>query len=433
MPDAVHLRTLGCRLNEAELETWARGFQARGLRLVREPEAADLVVLNTCAVTADAARSSARLARHLHRRNPRARLVLSGCFAELEPDRAAALAGVDLLVGNGQKDQLVPRALDLLDSPAMPALAAEPGGSPIHALGRTRAFVKIQDGCRNRCTFCVVTVARGDERSRPIDALVDEVNALHAQGHLEVVLTGVHIGGYGADLGVGLPDLLDALLARTAVPRLRLGSLEPWDLGPALFERWADPRLCPHLHLPLQSGCDAVLRRMARRCDARSYAALVDAARARVPDLVVTTDLIVGFPGETEAEHRASMDVVAAVGFGDVHVFAYSPRAGTAAARMAGQVPQATRAARSREAHALAARMKARTLAAAVGQTRPVLWERHAPEAGRVRGYTDHYLRVEAAAGPALARTLTPARLVAVEGQVLRALPEPPARVAPPR
>ncbi|HUH01458.1 MAG TPA: tRNA (N(6)-L-threonylcarbamoyladenosine(37)-C(2))-methylthiotransferase MtaB [Kofleriaceae bacterium] len=424
----VFLTTLGCRLNEAELEGWARELRAGGHRVVGTPVEAQVMVVNTCAVTGEAARKSRKFIGGLHRQNPRAPLVVTGCMSELEPDKAAALAGVDLVVGNGDKERLVTLLETAIDPSAMPAMAAEPEGSHVYAHhGRTRAFVKVQDGCRNRCTFCIVTVARGEERSRAIDELIEEVNALHEAGYQEVVLCGVHLGGYGSDLGTDLRALVAAVLARTCIPRVRLSSLEPWDLPEGFFELWQDPRLMPHLHLPLQSGSDAVLKRMARRCSTGEYARLVDAARAAIPDLTLTSDVIVGFPGETEDEWRATVDFVRQIGFAHLHIFTFSPREGTRAARLAGQLRGDLKRARSRELHALAAEMKAAHLAGYRGQTRPVLWEGigQPGPAGRLAwsGYTDNYLRVrtDVAAGTELENVIAPALLAAVEGEFLTA------------
>ena len=220
----------------------------------------------------------------------------------------------------------------------MPELAASGAAAPLFARGRQRAFVKVQDGCRYACTFCVTTLARGEERSRPIEEVVELVDRLAESGVREVLLTGVHLGGYGSDQSTDLAALLRALLAYTRMPRIRLGSLEPWDLPPDLWELFADPRLMPHLHLPMQSGSDAVLRRMARRCKTAEFARLAELGRAAVPGLNLTTDIIVGFPGETDEDWQRTLAFVESIGFGDVHAFAYSPRAGTRAATLPDQV-----------------------------------------------------------------------------------------------
>ena len=288
---------------------------------------------------------------------------------------------------------------------------------------RTRAFIKVQDGCRNRCTFCIVTMARGDERSRAIAEVVAEVNALHAEGTQEAVLTGVHLGGYGSDLGAGLRELVAALLADTTIPRLRLSSLEPFDLAPDFFDLWTRPgghRLMPHLHLPAQSGSDAVLRRMARRNRAADFEALVAAARAHIPGLTITTDLIAGFPGESTADFEQTLAFARRVGFAHMHIFPYSAREGTAAARFGGQVPEVERKRRVRELSALDAEFGAAVRASFVGQVRPVLWE-HATDAGVWSGLTDDYLRVSTAAPPDadLHNRITPTRLTRLDGDSL--------------
>ncbi|HEY8144987.1 MAG TPA: tRNA (N(6)-L-threonylcarbamoyladenosine(37)-C(2))-methylthiotransferase MtaB [Kofleriaceae bacterium] len=425
MSASVYLTQLGCRLNEAEVEAWARSFRAAGHRVVASPERAQLMVVNTCAVTAEAARKSRKLVGGLHRRNPSARLVVTGCFAELEPQAAAQLIGVDLVVANRDKERLVERATRELDLAAMPDLATEPDGAHAFREARTRAFVKVQDGCRNRCTFCVVTIARGEERSRTVEEIVAEVRELEAGGCREIVLCGVHLGGYGSDLGLDLATLVDRLLRATSVPRVRLSSLEPWDLPDDFGQLWSESRLLPHLHLPLQSGSDRVLRRMARRCLTAGYADLVARLRRDIPDLHLTTDLIVGFPGESEADFADSLAFAEAIGFAHVHVFPFSPREGTRAAALSGRLRGDEIRARSAELHRLAARMKAEHLARAVGQTREVLWETAEVEDSVVRrfaGYTDTYLRVEVVMEPVtidLENRIEKVHLAAIDGDRL--------------
>lgn len=397
---SVYLSSLGCRLNEAELLSWRRALSRAGHGIASDARSADMIVLNTCAVTHEAVRKSKRQLRWLRRQAPDARVVLTGCFATLEPDAAASLAGVDAVVPNTDKDRLVPRLRALLAADAAPAAHAEPEATGL-VRTHTRAFVKVQDGCRNRCTFCIVTVARGQERSRPIADVVDEVRALVAVGYREIVLTGVHLGGYGSDTGERLSSLVGAVLGEVGVERLRLGSLEPWDLPDDFFSLWSDSRLCPHLHLPLQSGCDATLKRMARRCPTARYRALIARARAEIPRFNVTTDLIVGFPGETDAEFAQTEAFVREIGFGHIHVFSYSRREGTGAARLPGAVPKATKQARAQAMRALARAQTRAALARAVGEQRPVLWDKRegeAPGGMRWSGYTPEYLRVAAIA-----------------------------------
>jgi len=422
----IYLESLGCRLNYAEMSALGRQLAGAGHELAASAEEADLCVVNSCAVTGEAARQSRQLARRLARANPAARLVVTGCYATLEGETAAQLPNVDLVVGNARKDELLALIEAKVEGSRLKVESRDDLLQPSTwnlQPSRTRAFIKVQDGCRNRCTFCIVTVARGDERSRPIADVVVEVNALHAEGYQEAVLTGVHLGGYGSDLGVGLRELVAALLADTTIPRLRLSSLEPFDLAPDFFDLWTQPgghRLMPHLHLPAQSGSDAVLRRMARRNRVADFEALVDAARARIPGLTITTDLIAGFPGESVADFEQTLAFARRVGFAHTHIFPYSAREGTAAARFGGQVAEAERKRRVRELSALDAALGVAVRASFVGQVRPVLWE-NATDAAVWSGLTDNYLRVLTAAPPDvdLHNRITPTRLTRLNGDSL--------------
>ena len=413
----VHLRMLGCRLNQSEIETMARQFQQQGHEIVDDPALADQIVVNTCAVTQDAVHDSRKLVRQLHRANDSAPIVVTGCYAQIAPHEIAVLPGVAQVVDNVGKDQLVATLT------GQPLFDSEPiaRDTPQH-LARTRAFLKVQDGCDNACTFCVTTIARGAGRSRPLDEIVREVNLLQSFGTREAVLTGVHLGSYGHDLGQrdGLDRLVRALLADTDIPRLRLSSLEPWDLTPDFFRLWSNPRLCPHLHLPLQSGCDATLKRMARHTRQLSFRQLSDAARRHIPDVCITTDLIVGFPGETDAEFEESAAFVASLPLAGMHVFRYSQRPGTPAARMRGHVREEVKKARSTRMLALADRFAVGFAQRYVGTVRPVLWEHISglTEDGFLNvGYTDNYIRVRCVHPRALTGQVLPVRLAAYDAQ----------------
>ena len=394
----VHLKTLGCRLNEAELETWAQAFQKSGHQVTRQAEAANLIVINSCAVTQDAARKSRQLIRRVHRENPSAKLVVSGCYATLNQQEAEQLMGVDLVVSNKDKDKLVEKTLAELNLDTMPAMSTDPGAISLFTRGRQRAFIKVQDGCRYRCTFCIVTVARGEEKSRPLREVIDEINTLHQQNIDEIILTGVHLGGYGSDLSLNLSDLIKAILAQTDVPRIRLGSLEPWELTDDFFQLFNNPRLMPHLHLPLQSGSDSVLRRMARRCKTEEFASIVARLRQLNPLFNITTDIIVGFPGETEQEWQESLEFIRRVGFGQLHIFTYSPRPGTKAATLPNQVQEPIKKQRSQQLHQLGDGMRLRFYHDNLGKQFPVLWEGYSEPVGtdrqRVFGYAPNYLKV---------------------------------------
>ncbi len=389
----IHLHTLGCRLNEAELETWAEHFQAQGHHIVQTPEQADLLVINTCAVTQEAVKKSRQIIRRAHKRNPKAKLIVSGCYATLDSNIKLDIDSIDLIVGNKQKDDLVNIVLDELNIDAMPTLASEPGEAAIFQRGRNRAFIKVQDGCRYRCTFCIVTIARGEEKSRKISAIIEEINSIHAKGIQEIVLTGVHLGGYGSNIDTNLTQLINTILSETTVPRIRLGSLEPWELDDKFFSLFSNPRLMPHLHLPLQSGVDSVLRRMARRCKTNDFAGLINKARELIPDINITTDIIVGFPGESDKEWQASLAFIKKMAFSHIHIFTYSPRAGTKAATLPEPVANDLKKQRSHALHILTQTMRINFLNKHVNTQREVLWETKNGD-GFWTGYTDNYIRV---------------------------------------
>jgi threonylcarbamoyladenosine tRNA methylthiotransferase MtaB len=413
----VFVQSLGCRLNQSEAEALARQFATVGYTVVSTPERADLCVVNTCAVTAEAAHKSRRAAGALNRANPGARIAMIGCYATLAPEQCARLPNVGWALSNEQKVGTVACVARV----APPA--ASPMGNEAHQLIEkgvlhTRAFVKVQDGCDNRCTYCVTRVLRGPARSRAVPDVVAEVHALAQEGYGEAVLTGVNLAGYGRDLNLpgGLRTLVETLLTHTDIPRLRLSSLEPWDLDDSFLTLWPNPRLCRQLHLPLQSGCDTILRRMRRPITLGAFAELVALARAAVPDLAVTTDIIVGFPGEDERAFRASCEAVEALAFSRLHVFRYSPRPMTAAARMPDQVKPEVARVRALTVRRLGREQADRFRQRFLGRELIVLWER-ARQPGMWAGLTDNYLRVVTRAGEDLHNRFTATRLLTIEGQ----------------
>lgn len=422
----VYLQSLGCKLNQSELESLACQFVQAGHTVVDTVREADLCVLNTCAVTQTAVGKSRQAIRRLRRANSDARLAVTGCYAQLWPQEIQDLGSVDLVVGNEDKEQLVERVekeLGIKGQDSVHTWVPFPNSWLHIPQARTRAFVKIQDGCDNHCTYCIVRVARGRQCSRPQRDVLAEVKARVAAGYQEIVLTGVHIGAYGRDSGrrgdESLWTLVEAILMRTNVRRLRLSSIEPWDLDPACLRLWEDSRLCRHLHLPLQSGCDATLQRMGRGYTAGQFAALVEAAREAIPDVAITTDVIVGFPGESEAEFNESLHFVEAMGFARTHVFPYSARPDTPAAMMSGQVSPLVKKARS-QAMAEVGRHSAEAFRRAfLGRTLEVLWEGQpkGSELGREtlwNGLTDNYLRVKTRGEADLSNAITLTKLVAL-------------------
>ena len=372
----IYLDSIGCRLNQSEIETMGSQFRGQGHEIVAEPAQAELAAVNTCAVTVEAGADSRKKIRQISRAGS-AEIIATGCWSTFDPVAARALPGVSQVISNASKTDLVPLILDL---PAQEVFDHEPvAREPLPgARLRTRAFIKVQDGCENRCTFCITTVVRGQSQSRPIEDVLADVRAAARGGVQEVVLTGVHLGSWGQDFESSehLRTLVQTLLRRTDIARLRLSSLEPWDLDEAFFQLWRDePRLCRQLHLPLQSGCDRTLRRMARKTTQKSFARLVAAARAACPDIAITTDIIAGFPGETQAEFEETLAFVNAMQFSGAHVFTYSERPGTAAATMPNQVPHPLRKARNAELRAAVAISAAAYQQRHLGEVLDVLWE----------------------------------------------------------
>jgi threonylcarbamoyladenosine tRNA methylthiotransferase MtaB len=421
----LYLTTLGCRLNQAEIESLAREAASLGCQIVESPGEADWAVINTCTVTHVAARKSRQAIRRLRRGNPTLRVAVIGCYGEMAADEARAL-GVDLVLPNAAKERLLDHLLDSAPLGAPSPLAGPPPG------GRTRAFVKVQDGCDNRCAYCIVTVARGPSRSRPPGEVLADIQRRLGEGAQEVVLSGVNIGAYGQDRpgqgplpagqGWGLARLVRQVLESTNVPRLRLSSIEPWDLTEELLALWPHPRLCRQLHLPLQSGSDAVLRRMARPMGVAAFRDLAAAARWRVPEMMLSTDLIVGFPGEGEDDFRETLRVAEELELARLHVFRYSPRAGTAAARMDTPVPPDLARQRSERLIALGDELALAYHRRFVGQQVQVLFETPATLAGIPgwSGLTDHYLRVWAPGDGDLHNQLASVRCLEADVEGLR-------------
>jgi len=392
----VYLDTIGCRLNQSEIETMARQFRAAGHEIVAVADDAEMAVVNTCAVTTRAAADSRGTIRRIARAGVD-EIIATGCWATLQPEKAVALTNVQRVVGNEQKEALVP---DILNLPVATFDLEPIAREPLPGLRqRTRAFIKVQDGCDNHCTFCITTVARGEGRSRPLADVIADVQAALDGGTNEIVLTGVHLGSWGQDLDSHLRDLVKVILTHTDTPRLRLSSLEPWDLDADFFQLWEDERLCRHLHLPLQSGCAATLKRMARKTTPASFWELVAAARQIMPDAAITTDVIAGFPGETDEEFAESLDFIREMNFAGGHAFTYSARPGTGAARLGGQVRHEVRKERNailREAFEEGGRAYREKF---IGQKMSVLWESVTEMNGQgwqMEGLTGNYLRVNA-------------------------------------
>ena len=411
--------TLGCKVNQFETETMEGLFRARGYEVVPFEERAEVYVINTCSVTHLSDRKSRQLIRRAARTNPDACIAVTGCYAQVAPEEIRALAGVRVVIGTKERARIVDYVEEALraDTGAIGTItdimqARVFEDIPLHAMPhRTRAFLKIEDGCQNFCTFCIIPYARGPVKSRTLSAVAREMHLLTEAGFHEVVLTGIHLGAYGIDLAER-PTLADACrmaLAEEGLRRLRLGSLESVELSADLLDLMrTEPRFAAHLHLPLQAGSDAVLRAMNRHYDTAAFAALLEDVRRAVPGVAISTDIIVGFPGETEEDFASGLDFVRQMGFARMHVFPYSARRGTPAARRTDQVPPVVRKERAARMQALAEELAEAYHRASLGSVMEVLFE--TTEDGVTDGLTETYVRVYTDA-PARRGEIAPVRL----------------------
>lgn len=414
----IALDTHGCRLNQFESEAMARALDRAGHRVVTEVSGADVYVLNTCTVTASADADARKAIRRIRRANPGISVVVTGCYATRAADEVAGLDGVEMVLGNVDKDQLVAQ----IDSrwPASEPMTAVESSSRSRAplvsvdaltrfahlppaidhVGRTRAHLKVQDGCDYRCSFCIVPSVRGPSRSLPIGEVIGQLRALVTAGRPEVVLTGVHLGTYGRDLVVDgrrvrFSDLVSAMLVHIGGARLRLSSLDPHEVDDELLALFArnPERLCPHLHLPMQSGDDEVLRRMRRAHTVADLAELAPKAVAAIPGLAIGSDVIVGFPGETQRSFARTLGLLESLPLAYLHVFTYSDRDGTHACSLPDPVPMDERRRRNAVLREVSAAKWAAFRRSNLGCTRRVVVER-SHGAGRLEGVTDNYIRV---------------------------------------
>ena len=390
--------TVGCRLNQAEIELMAGQLRQEGHQILGSLKDADVVVINSCAVTAAAASDSRQKVRQAHTKGDFT-IILTGCWATLYPDQAAGLEGVSQVVSNLEKMEIPLRFINVDDM----LMEVEPiARQPLPgAHKRTRAFIKVQDGCNNACTYCVTRLARGRGKSVEQKEILRAVNQAVLGGTKEIVLTGVNLGSWGQDLEgtSNLGDLMQYLLDQSRIERIRLSSIEPWNMDESFFKLWKDSRLCPHFHLPLQSGSDAVLRRMARNTTPEKYRNLVKAARSLIPGLAITTDVIVGFPGETDKEFEESLEFIREIGFSGGHVFKYSLRERTLAAKIPEKIPGTVARERARQVRTVLEQSEKKYLNVQVGEVRHVLWETARQiQIGEwlLSGLSENYTRIQA-------------------------------------
>ena len=399
--------TLGCKVNQSDTASMERLFREAGYEIVDFAEKADIYLINTCVVTNMGQRKSRQMIHRAIRKNPNAFIVVSGCYPQTAAEEVKAIQGVDLIIGNQDRAAVVTlveaaateQSIDAYDN--VKKLSAQTTFEELSAdceTEKTRAFLKIQEGCNQFCTYCIIPYARGPLRSRSLENIKDEVEKLVAAGFSEVVLIGIHLGAYGKELknGTSLTDAVKAALAVTGLARVRLGSLESVEVGEDLLDLMAsDERVQRQLHLPLQTGCDDVLKSMHRPYDTKIFAELIQKIRAKLPDVAITTDVIVGFPGETEENFAATKEFVRSCGFSKIHIFPFSPRKGTPAASFSGVVSEKVKQRRAVELAEVDRESHEKYCESMLDKTVTVLFEQESAE-GLWEGLSGNYVRVYA-------------------------------------
>jgi len=411
----VAFYTLGCKLNQAETESLANRFSKAGFQLVTPGEGADIYIANTCTVTHIADRKSRHWLRLARRRNPQALIIATGCYAQRNRQELAQLA--DFVVNNKEKEHLLALTQTLSLKGRRLGEGETKQSQILTATARTRSLIKIQDGCHSPCTYCIVPKVRPHEYSLPSSQIIDEIKQKVALGYKEVVLTGTKVGSY-RDGSADLRDLVQRILTSTDIERLRLSSLQPSEISPEFLALWQDERLCRHFHLALQSGSETVLQRMKRSYPLDQYQRTVNLIKDRIPEAAITTDIMVGFPGESDEEFEQSYSFCQQAGFANIHVFPFSTRPETAAARMPEQIKDKVKAERNQRMLGLSRSSRHRFCEQFLGQTMPVLWEKETdPGSGIYSGLTSNYIRVFAGSEKSLSNEITPAKLVEFHNQ----------------
>ena len=430
---SVAFLTLGCKVNQIDTQSMRELFRRAGYEIKEFGEDADIYVINTCSVTAVGEKKSRQQIRRAHRMNPEAVIAVTGCYAQLAPEDIAAIEGVGLVVGTKDRQNIVTMAEEAAASYARERKATSKVGNirethefeelivdddvkgDIAPHQRTRAFIKIQEGCENFCTYCIIPYTRGPLRSRHLDSIRSEAKRLAEEGYREIVLTGIHLGAYGRDFkdGTTLADAVETILQEKSFARVRLSSLESVEVDERLLTMMKnEPRFAPHLHLPLQAGSDEILRRMNRHYNTAEFIDLTERLRKEVPSLALTTDIIVGFPGETEELFAETLKNAELIGFSKIHVFPYSVRPGTPAATMPNQVPEPVKKERVHRLEAVGERTAAKFRQSSVGCVKEVLIETIDAENNTADGLTDTYIRVYCDAAAVRSGQLVSLRLV---------------------
>ena len=420
--------TLGCKVNQADTASMEGIFRRAGYEVVDFGSPADVYLINTCVVTNTGQRKSRQIINRAVRHNPLSLIVVTGCYPQTAPEEVRAIAGVDVIIGNQERArivELVEQALENKQTEILDNVQKMTVDTKFEELGvgtetdKTRAFLKIQEGCNQYCTYCIIPYARGPLRSRSLESIRSEVAKLVEAGYKEVVLIGIHLGCYGKELAkegkhITLYDAVQAVLSVEGMCRVRLGSLESVEVEPRLLELMAnEPRLCKHLHLPLQSGCDKILQAMHRPYDTARFTQLLQQIRAQVPDVAITTDIIVGFPGETEEDFATTLAFAEKCGFAKMHIFPYSKRKGTPAEKMPNQVDEAVKGERAARLAAVDEKLHQAMLKQMVGKTEEVLFEQPV-DAVHMEGLCGPYLRVVVPGTSELANTIAQVKITGI-------------------
>lgn len=416
----IFLDSVGCRLNQSEIEKLAGQFVSAGHEIIEDAGQADIVIINTCAVTSAASSDSRQKIRQAAHRGA-SRVIPTGCWATIDPQEAARLPSVDRVFPNALKDtifQQLTSANPSTDSLPRLARVSLPGQHK-----RTRAFIKVQDGCDHVCSYCITRIARGRSRSCRPESVMEDVQSAVAAGVKEVVLTGAQLGAWGRDLNPPLQlwELINKILKETAIPRLRLSSIEPWEINDQFLDLFEENRLCRHLHIPLQSGSSAVLERMQRPMNPDRFVNLVKSIKRLDENIAISTDLIVGFPGETEQEFAETVALVREIQFAAGHVFSFSPRPQTLAARFPNQVSPLIKKERSRILRGILADSALHFRQKQKNHLHQVLWEKMTPVANdcfELEGLSDNYLRIRAEADTQLWNSISLVQLVEIRGGI---------------
>ncbi len=385
----VVLETIGCKLNQAETENLSWDLAIAGYEVTSRVTDADIFLLNTCSVTGTADARSRQRIRHVRKSNPETFIIVTGCLAERDGASLAEIAGKGVIVSNKDKATIARLVKTTFDGDSRGSCAED----TTPQLRRTRSFIKVQEGCNGGCAYCIVPRVRGSEQSVPLKQVIKQIRQREKAGIKEIVITGTNVGRY-ADNGSGLDELLKAILNQTAIPRIRLSSLQPEEITTELLAQWHNNRLLPHFHMSLQSGSDVILQRMKRRYSVDQFREAVSRIRARIPGAAVTTDIIVGFPGENEVQFTESYRTCERLEFARIHVFPFSPRPGTAAATLPETVKEPLKQLRLHSMLDLAEKSAAEFRERCRGQERPVLWEAR-DRGGFWTGWTDNYIQIK--------------------------------------